>query len=510
MSIIRSSHLIDAIIVSLVNVGQGVDEILGMVALGALARSDLKANSDVDLGIVVKEGYLEHVKNFIVEHLEESVNLSPVLKLDLFNRAMLYLRESPEVMASDANESTLMFKLDLFFVENLDALLNYLKESEIKPQHWEKSILLDKSDTIRSFLTLKSKKIVKKVADVVRYHAFRFVESFEEASRAHFGGDAYRYVNRMMDAFHHLVMLHHVTRGEFTFGSKHQKYVLERLPMHENFEFRSLIPNAELENANTMKIKYYRVFSSILGNIMSRGIFPQSETVKLMNFCELVIKRDFFWNFRDIASINPRKLRKDVLYRSAYLYHPELKDEFLDLLKSHRIRTVIDLRTTKECENNSDYKSFLIGIGMNYVNIPLDPQKYRPGEVELRYIKYDDEKRYRPALYEILPRYLTKELREIFTALVSHEKPLLIHCHAGKDRTGMVLAILLSALGMSEDEVILDYRLATPDIETTLIHTTLAVINEFGDAQEYLMKRVGLSVDHLEKLRQMLLMSDGG
>jgi protein-tyrosine phosphatase len=41
----------------------------------------------------------------------------------------------------------------------------------------------------------------------------------------------------------------------------------------------------------------------------------------------------------------------------------------------------------------------------------------------------------------------------------SGDLPLLFHCHAGKDRTGIVAAVVLSLLGVARDDVVADFAL---------------------------------------------------
>lgn len=68
------------------------------------------------------------------------------------------------------------------------------------------------------------------------------------------------------------------------------------------------------------------------------------------------------------------------------------------------------------------------------------------------------------AAYRAFPRWMEAHLRGLFRYLEQGRTPLVIHCAAGKDRTGMVVAILLSALGVSRDIVIDDYLLTNEAI----------------------------------------------
>src|SRR3546814_20173258 len=58
---------------------------------------------------------------------------------------------------------------------------------------------------------------------------------------------------------------------------------------------------------------------------------------------------------------------------------------------------------------------------------------------------------YRPALGATLRLYLA--------ALVEYDAPSLVHCVAGKDRTGFAVAIVHRLLGVHEDDLMHDYLL---------------------------------------------------
>ncbi|KAB0606069.1 tyrosine-protein phosphatase [Castellaniella defragrans] len=62
--------------------------------------------------------------------------------------------------------------------------------------------------------------------------------------------------------------------------------------------------------------------------------------------------------------------------------------------------------------------------------------------------------------YAAMPRLFAEVLAELFAALEGPASPVtLVHCTAGKDRTGFVCAILLFALGVSRDDVFENYLL---------------------------------------------------
>ena len=64
-------------------------------------------------------------------------------------------------------------------------------------------------------------------------------------------------------------------------------------------------------------------------------------------------------------------------------------------------------------------------------------------------------------VYGLIVSKSSAELRDAFELAASAESlPLLVHCTHGKDRTGVLVALLLLALGVSEDDVVADYELS--------------------------------------------------
>jgi protein-tyrosine phosphatase len=61
------------------------------------------------------------------------------------------------------------------------------------------------------------------------------------------------------------------------------------------------------------------------------------------------------------------------------------------------------------------------------------------------------------AIYRNLPAALAPHLPVMFDLLQTGEVPVLIHCAAGKDRTGVAVALVLHALGVGADDILADY-----------------------------------------------------
>ena len=115
----------------------------------------------------------------------------------------------------------------------------------------------------------------------------------------------------------------------------------------------------------------------------------------------------------------------------------------------------------------------------------------------------------------------------LLARLAERHTPLVFHCTAGKDRTGMGAALLLSALGVSRDDIMADYLLtnrlyrrdarveeaAPPEVLDVLwqvqpdfLHAALRAIDtDFGGMAAYLAGPVGLDAPTLQRLREQLL-----
>lgn len=76
-------------------------------------------------------------------------------------------------------------------------------------------------------------------------------------------------------------------------------------------------------------------------------------------------------------------------------------------------------------------------------------------------------------------RWLTRVLDQLADAAA--EPPILIHCAAGRDRTGVVVAAVLASIGVPDDLIVADY-LMTDGSDESRIRTALA---GFGDLQRY-------------------------
>jgi protein-tyrosine phosphatase len=169
-------------------------------------------------------------------------------------------------------------------------------------------------------------------------------------------------------------------------------------------------------------------------------------------------------NFRDLGGYRTHDGRTVAwrrLFRSAAL-HKMSDREIARLKQDISPRVVIDLRSPRDPEKNPEIV-LLRQIGAKCYPIPFstwpwpaasndeatpDPTASHLGEIYLYRIR---EKPFGERLVDAL---------EIIADGDNH--PLVFHCSAGKDRTGVLAAIILTAVGVVDEDVVADYTLSAP------------------------------------------------
>lgn len=166
------------------------------------------------------------------------------------------------------------------------------------------------------------------------------------------------------------------------------------------------------------------------------------------------------FNFRDIGGYpteNGQKVQWNRYYRGGRQDRMTAAD--LELLGELGIKTQIDLRRPDEAGEQGPGP--LTALGAGYVNLAVIPEG---GADRLSQLVGDTAisgKRYLGYL-DFGPEVWLK-MFEIFANAVEH--PVYLHCTAGKDRTGVSTAFLLSVLGVSRDLIEADYLLTNIDVE---------------------------------------------
>lgn len=167
-------------------------------------------------------------------------------------------------------------------------------------------------------------------------------------------------------------------------------------------------------------------------------------------------------NFRDLASAGSDGwgLKSGLFFRSSNPDRISVRD--LASLKAMNIRTVIDLRAPAEVKGNGGSL-----IGLQRINLPLDFQgKTREKLVPvLRQKNYEEEvEKISEWLYSEITDAAAPVFRKVAETVLDDGAPLLIHCQVGKDRTGIISALLHMVAGSSDDVIINDFMQSNSEL----------------------------------------------
>lgn len=194
---------------------------------------------------------------------------------------------------------------------------------------------------------------------------------------------------------------------------------------------------------------------------------------------------------------------------------PTAKD--LEVLRKFGIKTVIDLRGNEEAEDMPSY--FKDSEEFEYHHISLLEANPAFANTDMTM----------PEMYELCLNEYKENFAKALRIISSLGEPFMFHCFCGKDRTGMLTALLLSAAGVENVDIIADYEVSytyiKPFIEkeirenTGLIwegkyerfysraehmeHILDYIDRAFGGAIGY-FRHIGLTEDEITKIKNLL------
>lgn len=170
-------------------------------------------------------------------------------------------------------------------------------------------------------------------------------------------------------------------------------------------------------------------------------------------------------NFRDLSYLG---IKKGMILRGGALHRLYQRD-FNKLKNEHNMKVIIDLRSTKEINDRPDKEL----PGIKCYHIPLLPEvngvHAEDPIIDVQGLKLPDLLN----SYRLLVGKDRKEAwTQIFNLLLeNNEDGIYFHCSAGKDRTGLVVAIILTVLGYDKKTIYDDYLLTN---KSALYHRMIA------------------------------------
>ena len=186
-----------------------------------------------------------------------------------------------------------------------------------------------------------------------------------------------------------------------------------------------------------------------------------------------VLQIDGTLNFRDLGGYRASDGRTVVwgsIYRSAQL--DRLSEQGIQQLADLNINTVVDLRFTDE---SAKYPTIAAAVPNAEMLSWHAEQENDSGEKSQHMIRSwrdsldsNDPEQVREAMRVNYPHKLYTHraiYRKMLLRLTTGNTPLIFHCAAGKDRTGVAAALILSLLGVNNDQIIEDYLATQQEVE---------------------------------------------
>ena len=186
-----------------------------------------------------------------------------------------------------------------------------------------------------------------------------------------------------------------------------------------------------------------------------------------------VLDIDGTMNFRDLGGYRTgdgRTVKWRSVYRSAQL--DRLSPQGVTALAAIGVRTVVDLRFSDETVR---YPTLKAAVPDAEILSWHDEREADSGEKSDKMIRSwgdslasNDPAMVREAMRINYPQKLYTHraiYRKMLIRLASGQTPLLFHCAAGKDRTGVAAALILSLLGVNDEQIVADYLLTQREIE---------------------------------------------
>jgi protein-tyrosine phosphatase len=231
-------------------------------------------------------------------------------------------------------------------------------------------------------------------------------------------------------------------------------------------------------------------------------------------------------NFRDLGGYSGkdgRLVRWRQIFRSNHLGHLTAAD--VAVLRQLGVRNAFDFR------GKDERGEALCGVEeIETHSLPVEPTvvaALRAIHASGRSSTADDALEVMRDSYRGYVEHNTPRYRTLFAHLLENRAPLVIHCTAGKDRTGFACALILHTLGVADDVIAEDYLLtnqfyrrdpsASSDLpaEVTQVLGTVqplflaaafeTITAGYGSLDNYLRDGLGIGAAEREALRERYL-----
>ena len=231
-------------------------------------------------------------------------------------------------------------------------------------------------------------------------------------------------------------------------------------------------------------------------------------------------------NFRDLGGYvghEGRPVKWRTLFRSDHLANLEAED--LAQLQNLGLQRAFDFRGVQESQAQAYEWPDIMRHSLSIE--PTVVQRLQAQHLTGKPLTAADALDAMQTTYRDFVKSDSHRFAQLFEHMLDHPEPLLFHCTAGKDRTGLAAALILSALGVSQEDIWQDYLLTNqlykrnstgvtdlaPDVlkivwevQESFLKASLEQIQaSHGNIQNYLSNELGLTPAAKLRLQSLYL-----
>jgi predicted nucleotidyltransferase len=393
--------------------------------LGSAARGQNSPSSDLDI-VLETDCKPQEILEIISSFLEVKHSIQP---------------EEDKLILYIGNRLT---KLDCWVVEDARDCTKYFWGSI--PSAFQDWILVDRNSDLQKRLleTAETEQVYANIQWLNR----RFVSSLEAASSYHSQSDTFRYVFSKHIAHSSLIRLacHVAGETDSLYLPKSGHRALEGLiPEWTSEKFGT---SGSLRTANREKRNLLDAWLEL--NLIARELGIDFGDIEAdATFLKSALERDYFWNLRDFSDGLGNGIQSGRILRASCLSPHVGEPELENLLEQNGISWIVDLRSHHEMGTHQYPRDFYIDVH----EFPTWVPNHRPSEWPP--LLLGDTTDYIGFLAGLAPH-----MPEIIQ-LINSGKPGLIHCYAGRDRTGVLCAVLQWLLGCEREDILRGYMMSS-------------------------------------------------
>jgi protein-tyrosine phosphatase len=241
-------------------------------------------------------------------------------------------------------------------------------------------------------------------------------------------------------------------------------------------------------------------------------------------------------NFRDLGGLRTGDgyaVRSGLFYRSGPL--GSLTERGRADFARLRVTRIVDLRTTDERSHDAYSQKGVFGDAYWTRDYGMSMGDMRAIFSDPAKLTAENMRGMMTMAYRTMPREQAPAYRELFASLVAGRGPVVVNCTAGKDRTGIAAALVLTALGVPYETVRADFLLSNGapgmntlggsipaalsrlpaevtapliGVEGVYLDTAFAELRQhYGSVDVYLEKELGVGPRERAQLRRRMLIA---